>query len=431
MTDNISIKVNGDTGEYRYTEDYVFMIEPEINRIEKNKHEITNNSPYLYIRKEEHDAILHNRPINHIDYTPLKKLIENKFIVLVDESNPTKNINFFISRSKNYNYEYYKYKFHRVLKDEIYGKDDDELTGKELNENDCLRFGECMTVANFKPDLSRFDRMIGVIDITSDEDLDKGKGGVKPVLQVKGTTSIFGDKTEDNIRLAKQFPEDNKKFKANPAVGESYAIVNYDLCKWDKEEEKLLMNPKTKKCIQSATPYHIAFVLCKDKNINITIEAIADSATDFEVKFGIYDTIDPLYTFQKSFEMLFRPEQSETIVLESRNMNDDFINDIENDIEARKDEYNRKFKIKGKNKSVLPTIANTAAKKRNASMISEEIPVNIPEPFVPSNETRKRTRKPSASRNKSVVKSTPSLKKKTISATSMNRNNTRKKTKFF
>jgi hypothetical protein len=27
--------------------------------------------------------------------------------------------------------------------------------------------------------------------------------------------------------------------------------------------------------------------------------------TDFEVKFGIYDTIDPLYTFQKSFEMLF------------------------------------------------------------------------------------------------------------------------------
>jgi hypothetical protein len=127
--------------------------------------------------------------------------------------------------------------------------------------------------------------------------------------------------------------------------------------------------------------------------------------------------------------MLFRPEQSETIVLESRNMNDDFINDIENDIEARKDEYNRKFKIKGKNKSVLPTIANTATKKRNDSVISQEIPVNIPNPSVPSNETRKRTRKLSASR--SVVKSTPSLKKHSISATSMNRNNTRKKTKFF
>lgn len=409
MSENLTIKVNGESGEYRYTEDFVFMVEPEINKNEKNKHEITNNSPFLYIRKEEHEDIIQNRPINHIDYTPLKKLIENKFIVLVDESNPTKNINFFISRSKNYNYEYYKYKFHRTLKDEIYGKDDNELTGKELNENDCLRFGECMTVANYKPDLSRFDRMIGVIDITSDEDLDKGEGGVKPVLQVKGTTEIFGDKTEDNIRLAKEFPEDKKKFKANPVVGESYAIVNYDLCKWDKEEEKLLMNPKTKKCIESATPYHIGFVLCKDKNINITIEAIADSATDFEVKFGIYDIIDPLYTFQKSFEMLFRPEQSETIVLESRNMNDEFINDIENDIKARKDEYDRKFIIKEKQTSVI-----------------------LPPKSVKINQTRL-VKKPkkilarvSASRNASSVSARKSLKPSTSKRTNTRRKNTKK-----
>jgi hypothetical protein len=34
-------------------------------------------------------------------------------------------------------------------------------------------------------------------------------------------------------------------------------------------------------------------------------------------------------------------------------MNDEFINDIENDIQARKDEYNREFQIKEKKTSVI------------------------------------------------------------------------------
>lgn len=415
MTDNISISA---LGKYRYSNDYVFMIEPEIGENVKKVDEeyVTNNSPYLYIRKEEYDAILQNRPIDNIDYTPLKNLIDNGFIE-IDKKESEIKISFKKTRSGNFEYEYYKFNFFRTLKDKRHYNKNGKLYKKHenqilLNENDCLGFSECMTVVNYKPDKELFEKMIGVIDVTSEEEANKGKGGVEPVLQVKGTTSIFGDKTEDNIRLAKQFPEDNKNHKAKPAVGESYAIVN-------------TIDDRT-------TPYHIAFVLCKDKNLNITIETFAEKGDNFLVKFNIYDTVNSDYSFHTANEHHF--EESTTIVLESRDLNhsETGLSKIEADIQARKEEYEAETARREK-KARIPevniAIPAAATKKKNASVISEEYPIIIPNPSVRSNKTIKRTVNPSVSRNKTVFKSIPSFKKNSIPA-SMNRGNTRKKTKI-
>jgi hypothetical protein len=392
MTDNISIEKYTD---YRYTSDYVFVIKPLKNASPQNE------SPFLYIRKEEHEQIKNNPSA---DYETLNNFINHHFIILDTEQPEEIELSSSTRTTKGVKFFYYKYKFFRKLIDERqYEKNDHNklvLSDKDRdnplkkNENDCLKFGECMTVANQKIDHERFKKMIGVTD-TEDK-------GTVPILQLQGTENIFGDTQTKNRKLAKNFPKDKKDNKANPAIGQSYAIVNHDNYKYYPETDEKV----------GATPYHIAFVIAKHKNFNITIEAFAEEGPEYDIKFGFYDTENLKYTFHNYFSNKYF-NNANTIVLESRNI-DTILNIIDEEIIEKE-----------------KRIANIAAKKRNASMISEVIPVNIPEPFVPSNETRKRTRKLSASRNKSVVKSTPSLKKKSISATSMNRNNTRKKTKFF
>jgi len=396
MSDNLTIK--DDDGKYRFTSDYVFMVEPILENVKKEKHLVTNNSPFLYIRKEEYNDIIQNRPINHIDYAPLKKLIENGFIEK-NKDEPEIKKTFFKTRTKNYNYEYYKCKFHRTLKDEIYGKDDDYVNNNYLkNENDCLAFSECMTVANYKPDTGLFDRMIGVIDVTEKKEQKKGKGGIEPVLQVKGTTDTFGVTDKKNIALSKKYPEDDKDDKANPAVGESYAIIN--------------MN---KKYNDGLNPYHIGFVLCKDNNLNITIEAFADQGTDFVVKFSIYDTKDPLYTFHSSYKMLF--DNSTTIILESRDLNnpETGLSKIEADIAQRAKE------LKDKKEAEEVAVKTPTKTPKNTSLIRSTKSVMNP---------KKRLASVSVSRNTSVHKSArkslkPSMSKKENTNTNTRRNNTK------
>jgi hypothetical protein len=386
----MSETIKDDDGKYRFTSDYVFMVEPILENVKKEKHLVTNNSPFLYIRKEEYNDIIQNRPINHIDYTPLKKLIENGFIEK-DKDEPEIKKTFFKTRTKNYNYEYYKCKFHRTLTDEIYGKDDDYVNNNYLkNENDCLSFSECMTVANYKPDTGLFDRMIGVIDVTEKEEQKKGKGGIEPALQVKGTTNIFGVTDKKNIALSKKYPEDDKDHKANPAVGESYAIININ-----------------KKDNDGSNPYHIGFVLCKDNNLNITIEAFADQGTDFVVKFSIYDTKDPLYTFHSSYKMLF--DNSTTIILESRDLNDPETGliKIESDIAQRQKEYNDKLEEEKKS-------AEEAAKEAAEEAAAKEKSINATK--------SKKSKKPT-----NATKTKISLKKISIKNPKKMRNDTKSK----
>jgi hypothetical protein len=413
MSEILTIKPHG---KYRYTSDFVFIVEPEIKEAATKKTSISDNSPRLYIRKDECDFIMQNRPINHINYTPLKKLIENGFIE-IDKEEPEIHLKFDGGIDENAdkikkNFSYYKYKFYRTLKDDMYGKEDDEILDKNLlNENDCLGFSECMTVANYKPDKALFDRMIGVIDVTSQEELKKGKGGIEPALQVKGTMDIFGVKNSKNIKLAKQFPEDNKNYKANPAVAESYAIVNYD-----------------KKDGDDLTPYHIAFVICKDNNLNITIEAFADSATDYEVKFSIYDTIEKRFTFQETHSEYFgKDTESETIVLESRDLNDPKtgLSKIEADIEQRAKE----LKDKKEAETVkLPTKTPVRTPKKT-SIIRPPKSIKITQTPLAMN-PKKRLASVSASRNASVHKSARKSLKPSMSKKENTNTNTRRKSRY-
>lgn len=95
----------------------------------------------------------------------------------------------------------------------------------------------------------------------------------KSIFREKMTNLKFGYSTKQNLKIIHE-----KKAvlndKANPNIGEAYAIVEKNL----KED---------------SVPYHIAFVLYKDGNTNITIEA---DAGDLSLIFPVFD----MYSIEKS-----------------------------------------------------------------------------------------------------------------------------------
>lgn len=145
--------------------------------------------------------------------------------------------------------------------------------------NDCLKFAEAITS--------------GV------KDYDK----LKCVLREKGSRFKFGFKDETNVTIAKGLsPAKTKKTlprilneQANPEVGESYAIVRARPLSSEIEE----------------VPYHIAFVLAKDGDTNITIEA---DAGDSDLDKPVFDMYSPRDTFHDRYKDSIDP--ASTIVLE-------------------------------------------------------------------------------------------------------------------
>lgn len=145
--------------------------------------------------------------------------------------------------------------------------------------NDCLKFAEAMAS--------------GV------KDYDK----LKCVLREKGSRFKFGSKDEINVTIAKGLSPSKKKpalpdilnERANPEIGESYAIVRSRELSPDVEE----------------VPYHIAFVLAKDGDTNITIEA--DAGND-ELEKPVFDMYSPRDTFHDRYKDMYSP--ASTIVLE-------------------------------------------------------------------------------------------------------------------
>ena len=113
-------------------------------------------------------------------------------------------------------------------------------------------------------------------------------------------------------------PKDKKNNLAVPTNGESYAIVR-------------------KKIFSGNAPYHIAFVLYTQNNVNITLEAEADNKNDYTPKFGFYDITPNGKTFHrrwsaemykdstdldKQFRYNVLYNNGETIVLKTRKLND-------------------------------------------------------------------------------------------------------------
>ena len=236
-------------GEYSFTKDRAFAIKP-IKPAKQEGYtmvaEFQTTSDYLYVRSDykiNQDSALQN-------------LINHKFII------KTKIIQLAVKLSGlDIETDYIEYKFYRPLKDERiydsngYPKED----GVSINENDCLKFGECLTFMNQTLDKNTFNKLL--------------RAETGPAMLQSTTNKAFGATIydKDNIDILKKINSGAKNNLAIPKNGETYAIVR-------------------KTVVADKSPYHIAFVLYTHNNVNITLEAEADNRNDYQPKFCFYDT---------------------------------------------------------------------------------------------------------------------------------------------
>jgi hypothetical protein len=259
------------SGEYRFIKDGTFAIKPikPPNQVGYNMvAEFQTTSDYLYVRSDykiNQDSALQN-------------LINNKFIINTGTPKLTVKLG-----GRDVQSDYNEYKFYRPLKDErIY---DPQGFPKEdmvsLNENDCLKFGECLTFMNQTFDKNKFNELL--------------RAETGPAMLQSTTETPFGatSNDKDNIKILNEINKNDKNNFAIPKNGESYAIVR-------------------KKIVTGKSPYHIAFVLYTHNNVNITLEAEADNRNDYQPKFCFYDTNPDGYTFHRRWSgELFKNDTSE------------------------------------------------------------------------------------------------------------------------
>ena len=297
ITNNSIIQTNiKKNGKYRFTKDGIFAIEPEKPLDQTLLTEFQTNSIYLYIKD---DYIIEDR-------SALFNLMKHHFIVPYDLE-PNKILTMKVSGLDITN-KYNTYIFYRPLKDErkyTINTSTNILepneTDESINENDCLKFGECLTVANSTGDKIRFNSMIQ-------------QSSGPTVLQVNQFKKQFGVTDKKNIQLLKNIPDTQKNNNAIPESGDSYAIVRTSI-------------------VENSAPYHIAFVLYSHNNINITLEASADSGNIYHPRFAFYDRNPKGYTFHKHYSSYY--DNGETIVLNTRFM-DDVLKEVDKENSRRR-----------------------------------------------------------------------------------------------
>ena len=255
------------TGEFVITNDGVFAIRPEqyVDLVSFTQ----RDSVGLYILDG----------IELVD-SPLKRLIRRGFIV--DDGNLYK-----IARQGGV---YHRYTFFRPLVDKRkylgYRQPiDDDM---KVNENDCLKFAESISVASDTLRKSAFNALI--------------RSNSSPcVYRAKDLPVLFGESDLKNRRMLTKITMTNNN--AFPSPGESYAIVRREL-------------------VMDSAPYHIAYVLYSYNGVNITLEANADDGAEYYPRFGFYDSKK---TFHKLFVDMY--ENGTTVVLQSRPI-DDFLSEF-------------------------------------------------------------------------------------------------------
>jgi hypothetical protein len=266
-----------------------------------------NNPKYLYIKKDKIDTLISS---------PLLTFINNNYIIL-DSTDPIISITQNVNNLYDITSDYYQYMFHRSLIDnrEYVINDltqtkypiDDDLN---INENDCLKFGECLTLLNNTTDLNRFNQMIQAPEGPA-------------VLQAKSLKNQqFGISDKKNISIINKLSDDEINNYAIPKEGDSYAIV---------------MN----KLKEDVAPYHIAYVIYTHQNVNITLEASADSGSLFYPEFGFYDINPNGNTFHKKYSKYYT--EGITCVLQSRN-----IDDVLREIDKENSKTKKRKRIGGK-----------------------------------------------------------------------------------
>jgi hypothetical protein len=210
-----------------------------------------------------------------LDDSPLKKLIARGFIVL-ERTEKIKNV------------KYQRYTFYRPLVDnrKYLGYRQPVENDRRINENDCLKFAESLSVACTTLKKSVFNQMI------------RANSG-PCVFHVNKT--LFGDTDAKNMGVLSRVKTLNNA--AFPEPGEAYAIIR-------------------RKLVVGSAPYHIAYVLYSHNGVNITLEANADDGPEYYPRFGFYDSKK---TFHKLFVELY--DNGTTIALQSRSM-DDFLREL-------------------------------------------------------------------------------------------------------
>lgn len=139
-----------------------------------------------------------------------------------------------------------------------------------LEPNDCLILAESLSV-----DIPKYQ-------------------STKCQFREKNTNLVFGFNDPQNIKISNN-PSAIQNERANPDVGEAYAVVR-------------------RRLVKGKVPYHIAYVLFKDGNTNITMEA---DAGDPDLKYPVFDIYDNNEkTFHDAFSELYHP--ATTIVLKKR-----------------------------------------------------------------------------------------------------------------
>jgi hypothetical protein len=224
------------------------------------------DSNYLYIN----DYVIQN-----IDpSSPLAMLINDGFIVQVKTNEELYN------EDQKIQGTFHRFRFFRKLIDNRISKTGTKLSDTNLNENDCLNFSEFFTLQQ------RSRTCTFPYDYKAS------------VLQSKDNGSPFGVSDEENIELLKKIPPETSDYNAVPLPGESYAIV--------------------RKKMKAGSMYHIAYCIYRHNNINITLEANADSGREYLPKFNFYDTNTRGFTFHKRYIQIY--DNSKTIVLQGRNI---------------------------------------------------------------------------------------------------------------
>lgn len=159
------------------------------------------------------------------------------------------------------------------------------FNNKYIFKNDCLGFAECLVSDKFK-----------IVSKTTPK-IDKSARKCAYVEKYSGKK--FGFNYNQNIEIATNYFSDqsvlNNDADAEINTGEAYAIVNIDYY----EQQQYI----------EAVPYHIAYVLFKDGDSNITMEADAGQEDRTDPVFDIYCQKDHFHTRWAVEHKLFDREQ--------------------------------------------------------------------------------------------------------------------------
>jgi len=324
-------------GKYVYTSDTIFAIEGK-------------DSDFLYIQNKAVEVLRKD--------SPLKRLIEQNILditemnVSLDKKDGLDNTKE-VSLADEYGNPiiYNKYKFKRTL---IQSSDPD------INENDCLEFSEYLT-SRVVHQLNEIDNSLKLLPYRYDAIVLQSKDlpTILPKsiqcfdndLNVISNDNInkFGDCDEKNEYITKLVNVDHKNEKANPNEGETYAIVTIDSLT-EEEEHDLIKSREEIISSEEDTgsnkiPYHIATVIYKSGDINITLEAAEDpSITEKQPQFSFYTIKNTMNNFHNHRKKLYDKYNKErngrellmnTIVLMPRNK-DILLNEIYDSHEYKK-----------------------------------------------------------------------------------------------